>query len=156
MSWVFDKMTWRATSFFKSCNWIQYGHNITIKQLAFGFEDLCMGAEKKTTNMAGHAQNRWQSWRQVSLSLRSLSRAGDCFHLNARASRCLCGASAFLLKQSQWASSSSVRGEAEAMRSRNASCVNVVGGGRDGRGAWKEEQSVYFSFSGECLRRSLL
>lgn len=48
-------------------------------------------------------------------------------------SGCHCGASAFVLKQSQEATSSWVRGEAEAMRSQKLSCVNVVGGEREGR-----------------------
>lgn len=54
-------------------------------------------------------------------------------YLDVCVSLCLCGASAFKLKLSQQAGSSSVRGEAEAMRSLNESSVNEVGGGRDER-----------------------
>lgn len=80
---------------------------------------------QRTINMAGHPLSRWQSWCQFHTCAT--------FHLDPRVSRCLCGASAFILKQSQWAVSSSVRGEAKAMRSQNDSCVNVVGGGRNER-----------------------
>lgn len=48
-------------------------------------------------------------------------------------SLCLCGASAFISKLSQQAGSSSVRGEAEAVRSLNDSSANELAGGRDGR-----------------------
>lgn len=50
-------------------------------------------------------------------------------YVDVRVSLCLCGASAFNLKFSQSAGSSSASGEAEAMRSLKDSSINEAGGG---------------------------